>query len=254
MSTDSYRRISLPPRSEYRFELDAGEALSVRLVPDPITGAVGDAEVFGAALGGGGLEKWHAFGSDAKAAISTWNGAEIEIAGGATTEYMADEPSPLYTYGANLHLYAEKGRLRAREQLRSDDSLRSALEAMDVSSGPTLSPHVGTDAPKHLYRPDGQGPRIMVVGPESAGKTTLIKCLANYALRSPAVASIGTEEKSAAHLSRRMRGEGEADDDDEGDAADNDDDSKPLSEITGWWPVIVALDPSEVGTAASELR
>lgn len=226
------RRMVLPPRSEYRFELDAGEILSVRLVPDPMTGIRGDAEVFGMSLATGGQDKWHVFGHEARASIVSWGGAEIELAGSASIEYLADEQSPLFTYGANLHLHLERLRLRAREQLRTDAALQSQLAALDVED--VKMPQ--TNEPDPVYHPGGQGPRVMVVGPESAGKTSLIKFLSNYALRSPAVASVGDSENTR-RTTRR-------------DAEDHSDDDEPedahgLSEITGWWPVVVALDPSE---------
>lgn len=248
MASEGFRRVSLPPRSEYRFELDTGETLAVRVVPDPLTGVIGDAEVFGAPLATGGQERWYTFGNEAKVAISSWGGAEIEIAGSASTEYMADEPSPLYTYGANLHMYLEKARIRAREQLRTDKKLTEALAALDVGSDTEQPPHYETDASTDgVYRPDGQGPRIMVVGPESAGKTTLIKFLANYAIRSPAVASAEDATGSARHVMRHMQEDSDAsdDDDEEEGAKTNQDEDRAMGEITGWWPVIVSLDPAE---------
>jgi polyribonucleotide 5'-hydroxyl-kinase len=63
----------LTARSEFRFELEPGERISLRLVPDS-----GDAEVFGAELVPG-KERWYAFGDEAKAAISTWAGCELEM-------------------------------------------------------------------------------------------------------------------------------------------------------------------------------
>lgn len=239
------RRVALPPRSEYRFELDAGEVLSVRLVADQLTGMRGDAEIFGMSLATGGQDKWHTFGHEVRASITTWGGAEIEIAGSASTEYLADEPSAVFTYGANLHLHLERLRLRAREQLRTDRALQSELAAMDVENvGP---PQPDTDT---VYRAGGQGPRLMVVGPESAGKTSLIKFLSNYALRSPAVASVG-DQSNTRRITRRDAEddvEGDNDEDDEDDEDDNEpEEDEELSEITGWWPVIVSLDPSEGG-------
>lgn len=237
------RRVQLPPRSEYRFELEADEALSIRFVSDPLAGHYGDAEIFGAPLISGTQERWYAFGNEAKATISSWGGGEIELAGTASTEYMADEPSPIYTYGANMHLHLERARIRARDQLRTDKALVASLLEQDVvvDEEPPRYDDPSATAPNELYRAAGQGPRVMVVGPESAGKTSFIKFLANYAMRSPALASVeeGVEEQRMAQ-------------EDEEDVA-SDDDAQPMpdtplpstSEITGWWPMIVALDPSE---------
>ena len=272
------RRVHLPPRSEHRIELDAGEAVAIRFVPDPISGHYGDAEVFGAPLVAGSQERWYTFGNEAKFAISSWGGAEVEILGAASTEYMADEPSPTYTYCTNLHLNLERARIRAREQLRTDPSLQKILEDMDVSERTipaSYEQHGAGASGSDLYRAAGQGPRVMIVGPESAGKTSLIKFLANYALRSPALANV----KEGDDASRRAKDRSEPemhpgpdvahdDDDDDDDENRKDDEEsgvndmkhpknrkkhgsadsqakKTLSDITGWWPMIVALDPSE---------
>lgn len=64
---------TLPPRSEYRFELEPGERLSVRLVPE-----TGDAEIFGAELLEG-ENRWYTFGDEAKGCICSWNGCQIEL-------------------------------------------------------------------------------------------------------------------------------------------------------------------------------
>lgn len=64
---------TLPPRSEYRFELEAGERLSIRLVPES-----GDAEIFGASLLAGD-NRWYTFGEEAKGCVCSWNGCQIEL-------------------------------------------------------------------------------------------------------------------------------------------------------------------------------
>ncbi|KAK0559057.1 Cleavage polyadenylation factor subunit clp1, partial [Tilletia horrida] len=67
------RRQRLPPRSEFRFELEPGERISFRLLPQS-----GDAEVFGAPLVAG-EGRWYPFGEEAKAAVASWTGAELEM-------------------------------------------------------------------------------------------------------------------------------------------------------------------------------
>lgn len=62
----------LPPRSEYRFELEQGERISLRLIPGS-----GDAEIFGAEMVAG--EKFYAFGDESRVAVSSWKGAELEM-------------------------------------------------------------------------------------------------------------------------------------------------------------------------------
>ncbi len=100
-----------------------------------------------------------------------------------------------------------------------------------------------------VYRPEGQGPRVMVLGPESAGKTSLIKFLANYALRSPAVASLGKGEAGKVAESLRTGGDGiiypNMDANLSEEAKKEKREEEKRSDITGWWPVVVNLDPSD---------
>ncbi|CBQ73472.1 related to Pre-mRNA cleavage complex II protein Clp1 [Sporisorium reilianum SRZ2] len=258
--SSQHRRVFLPPRSEYRFELEPHERLSIRLVQNRTqSGDEPDAEIFGAELVGGTQERWYPFGDEAKAAVSSWRGAEIEIAGSASTEYLADEPSPVYTAYSNLHLYLERKRILARQALRADAKLLSTLagSVLDPSyiAPRTTDPNTETEsdpsgtAASTVYRPEGQGPRVMVLGPESAGKTSLVKFLANYALRSPAVASLGKGEAGKVAESLRSGGDGiiypnmEANLSEEAKKEKREEAKK--SDITGWWPVVVNLDPSD---------
>lgn len=259
-SSSQYRRVFLPPRSEYRFELEPQERLSIRLVQNRTqAGEEPDAEIFGAELVGGTQERWYPFGDEAKAAVSSWRGAEIEIAGSASTEYLADEPSPVYTSYANLHLLLERKRIEARKALRADPKLLSTLagSVLDPSyiAPRTTDPSTETEsdpsgtAASTVYRPEGQGPRVMVLGPESAGKTSLVKFLANLALRAPAVASLGKGEAGKVAESLRTGGDGiiypnmDANLSEEAKKAKREEEKR--SDITGWWPVVVNLDPSD---------
>lgn len=79
-----------------------------------------------------------------KAAIYTWHGCRLEVNGECQVEYVAEE-TPVISY-ANLHF--------AFEKLRDDASIS------------------GQD-----------GPRVLIVGPENAGKTSLAKFLISYATR-----------------------------------------------------------------------
>jgi polyribonucleotide 5'-hydroxyl-kinase len=239
MSSGSGIRIQqLPPRSEFRFELEANERLSIRLVPTS-----GDANVFGAELiPGTTAERWYTFGDECKACISSFLGCQLELAGSASTEYLADDESapPSFRPFANLHLYLEAKRIQAREWLKTDlkeqngrGVIKTLAESSLVSAADGEPPIEGdtgitpTDE-RTIYRPEGQGPRVMVLGPESSGKTSLIKFLANCALRSPAVCN------PAAAIST--------------DVSDEKGITQSGSDITGWWPSIISLDPS-VGTA-----
>ncbi|KAE8258423.1 hypothetical protein A4X13_0g1701 [Tilletia indica] len=202
------RRQHIPPRSEFRFELEPGERISFRLVP----GLGGDAECFGAPL----------------------------VAGSATFESISDEPSPTFTTHTKLHLTLERSRLQARSYLRSNTNffqteISNAPAVLHPSNSPISfdSSADGGAQQSHsfanwsqneatAYRLEGQGPRVMVVGGESSGKSSLVKFLANLAMRSPALATMSPSSSSS--------------------TANNKEDQP---EITGWWPVIVNVDPGD---------
>ncbi|CAD6927732.1 unnamed protein product [Tilletia controversa] len=240
------RRQRIPPRSEFRFELEPGERISFRLVPS----SGGDAECFGAPLVAG-EGRWYPFGEEAKAAIASWTGAELEMSQ-ATFESISDEPSPTFTTHTKLHLALERSRLLARTFLRSNEELFEtgisnapavvhpstapisfevgAAEgggAVPASSFPTFESWSSDEAT--AYRREGQGPRVMVVGGESSGKSSLVKFLANYAMRSPVLASLSSSASTT-------KGRDTA-------SAGNNKEDQP--EITGWWPVIVNVDPGD---------
>ena len=93
-----------------------------------------------------------------KSAIYTWHGCRLEVVGDCEVEYIAEE-TPMINY-ANLHFALEKLR--------------------DGAAG------VGRD-----------GPRVLVVGPENAGKTSLVKLLTAYATRCgrlPVTVNLDTKE------------------------------------------------------------
>ncbi|KAI4961767.1 Cleavage polyadenylation factor subunit clp1 [Alternaria arbusti] len=81
-----------------------------------------------------------------KGAIFTWHGCKLDIGGEVESDYIAEE-TPMMSC-ANLHF--------ALENLR-DRSIASGSVEM--------------------------GPRILVVGPENSGKTSLVKTLTSYAVK-----------------------------------------------------------------------
>ena len=83
--------------------------------------------------------------------------ARLHVTGKPSTEYVSDE-TPMVSY-MNLHLAFEQMRVKASMAARNSPSLDLA---QDVPDGP---------------------PRVLVLGPENAGKTTACKILANYAVR-----------------------------------------------------------------------
>ncbi|KAL8657342.1 MAG: hypothetical protein Q9226_002016 [Calogaya cf. arnoldii] len=124
----------LPEGSEWRFEVAFGSTVEIKLV-------WGNAELFGTELA---LKQTYTF-SGSKAAIYTWHGCTLEVAGECQVEYLAEE-TPMVSY-ANLHFALEQKRDEAAS--------------------------TGQDAP-----------RVLVLGPEDAGKTSLVKLLTAYAMRS----------------------------------------------------------------------
>lgn len=119
--------------TEYRFEVSAASTLRIKLLS-------GTAELFGTELA---PALPYTF-SGAKAAVYTWHGCVLELAGEPESEYVGEE-TPMALY-ANAHF--------ALERLR--DEARAAGEV---------------------------GPRALVVGPENAGKTSLVRVLTAYAVR-----------------------------------------------------------------------
>lgn len=82
-----------------------------------------------------------------KGAIYTWHGCKLEIGGEVESDYVAEE-TPMLSF-ANLHF--------ALEDLR-DKSVASRGAEM--------------------------GPRVLIVGPENSGKTSLVKTMTSYAVKS----------------------------------------------------------------------
>lgn len=95
----------------------------------------------------------------AKAAIYTWHGCSFEVSGDALqSEYTAEE-SPMHEY---------------------------------------INVHFAIDALRDKAKANGRlGPRVLIVGPEDAGKSSLAKILTGYAqrsARSPVVVSLDVKE------------------------------------------------------------
>jgi len=80
----------------------------------------------------------------------------LYVTGEPSTEYVSSE-TPMQVY-ANLHIALEQMRVRALRQIR------------------------GSPVPAH-DRAKQDPPRVLVLGPEHSGKTTICKILTNYAAR-----------------------------------------------------------------------
>ncbi|KAK0211107.1 Pre-mRNA cleavage complex II protein Clp1-domain-containing protein [Desarmillaria ectypa] len=137
----------LEPETEYRFELDPGTSLAVKL-------SRGHAEIFGFELVEG---QTYVFGAECKGAIFTWQGCIIEVTGHPSTDYVSEE-TPMNAYG-NLHVAFEQMRVRA-------------LRTLNGSPPPDTKSDVNAEPP-----------RVLILGPENSGKTSVCKILVNYAVR-----------------------------------------------------------------------
>ncbi|KAJ2722694.1 Cleavage polyadenylation factor subunit clp1 [Coemansia sp. Benny D115] len=108
----------------------------------------GHAEYFGAELG---PEATYTF-SGQNGAIFTWQGCTLSVTGDCQSIYVAGE-TPMDSY-INVHMALQQLRVQAHSEMQS-----SAAK--------------GTSA----------APRVMIVGPEDSGKTSLARILINYAVR-----------------------------------------------------------------------
>lgn len=136
----------LQPFWEYRFEVPHGSELTIKLV-------AGTAEKDGTELAPGNLYTFTA----TKSKINTWHGCSLEIScpkgsfDAYTAEPSAADQTPSVSH-VNLHFKLE--------------GLRSAA----------ASRHDRGDT-------DAMGPRVLVVGPPSSGKTSLVRTLTSWATR-----------------------------------------------------------------------
>jgi len=97
--------------------------------------------------------------SGTKAAVFSWHGCTLEVQGDAESEYVGSETEAMVEW-MNVH-----GML---ETLREEPS-----------------------------NTQDEGPRVLVVGPDANGKSTLVKCLASWALRmgrTPTVVNLDPKE------------------------------------------------------------
>jgi len=164
VQADEAREIVLNRGSEWRFEVSFSTTATVTLLPSKTPSDVlsGTAEIFGCELAPSQVYEF----SGIKSAVYTHHGCTLSIKGTFESEYVSEE-SPMSEY-LNLHF--------ALENMRIDSFERMSQGNPQDSAG---------------------GPRVLVVGPDNAGKTTLIKTLAGLAARtgrSPMVVNLDPRE------------------------------------------------------------
>ncbi|KAK9472346.1 Pre-mRNA cleavage complex II protein Clp1-domain-containing protein [Dipodascopsis tothii] len=158
--------VDLPPEHEWRFEVALDAEVQLQLV-------AGTAEIFGTEIAGGVTYKFSA----AKLAVFTYQGCRLEWTGEAQVEYTSDE-TPMSAY-LNLHFALEKQRMLAQER----DLLSRASAAVGLAPA-------GAGG-------EGEGPKVLILGPEGSGKSTLAKILTAYAIkmgRAPMVVNLDPRE------------------------------------------------------------
>ncbi|KAI9665582.1 MAG: Cleavage polyadenylation factor subunit clp1 [Alyxoria varia] len=176
------REIELCPGSEWRFEVSFDSTITVTLLPTtnttstPVLGDNDESPKGTAELFGTELAPTHPYTfSGAKAAIHTHHGCALRVSGDqCESDYIADE-TPLHQY-MNLHFALENLRETAAANVA-----RSKAERSGQAGG--------------LYVKGG--PRVLVLGPQNAGKTSLIRTLSGYATRmsrSPCIVNLDPRE------------------------------------------------------------
>ena len=205
-STES-RIVHLPPGSEWRFEVSFESTVHVTLLPTSSYGhgassslpngnasSVDDdltntAEIFGSELA---PSRSYTF-TGTKAAIYTNHGCRLSINGDpCESDYVADE-TPVSEY-INVHFALENVRHAAASLnlIRQQQQAQALLPPNRVfGAGVAGSEQSRDQALNH------GGPRVLVLGPENAGKTSLVKTLTAYATRaarSPCVVNLDPRE------------------------------------------------------------
>ncbi|EEH22663.2 hypothetical protein PABG_04874 [Paracoccidioides brasiliensis Pb03] len=159
---------SLSRGSEWRFEVAFGQIVRVKLL-------AGTAELFGTELA---ASQTYTF-SGTKAAIYTWHGCTLEVSAGdpiAIGGLGSTPPSPgSGSGGCQVEYIAEE------TPMAEYVNIHAALETMR----------------EEAKAAGCEGPRVLILGPEDAGKTSLTKILTGYATkrdRQPVVVNLDPSE------------------------------------------------------------
>ncbi|KAK2746321.1 Cleavage polyadenylation factor subunit clp1 [Myotisia sp. PD_48] len=159
---------SLPQGSEWRFEVAYGNTVRVKLLS-------GTAELFGTELA---PSQTYTF-SGTKAAIYTWHGCTLEV--------VAGDPVSMGGYG---NATAATGPDTGGCQVEYTAEETPMVEYANV--------HFGLETMRDESKAAGrEGPRVLILGPDDAGKTSLAKILTGYATkmgRQPFVVNIDPAE------------------------------------------------------------
>ncbi|KAJ5159928.1 mRNA cleavage and polyadenylation factor clp1 [Penicillium canariense] len=146
-------QIALKAGCEWRFEVAFGHIVRVKLLN-------GTAELFGTELA---ESQTYTF-SGTKAAIFTWHGCELEISALDTGTTTLDGVTPVAGHGAGG---CQSEYIAEETPMIEYSNMHFALESMRQEAQGS-----GKD-----------GPRVLLLGPDNAGKTSLAKILTAYATK-----------------------------------------------------------------------
>ncbi|CAD6578790.1 MAG: Cleavage polyadenylation factor subunit clp1 [Tremellales sp. Tagirdzhanova-0007] len=165
MDVSEQTTIDLEAGSEWRFELEGDETIAVRVHSQDRV-YINSQEIPPAT--------WYPIHRNTKSAIYAPTPARVEVSPLPISQYTST--STTQPQLINLHLALERIRLLAKRNLSSANGASP--------NGPS------------------RGPRVMVIGPPSSGKTTVVKNLVNMALGSGmgwSVGVVGLDPASASH-------------------------------------------------------
>ncbi|RAO69811.1 uncharacterized protein BHQ10_005823 [Talaromyces amestolkiae] len=172
-------QVNLRAGSEWRFEIAFGATVRVKLL-------TGTAELFGTELAP--LQTYTFSGT--KAAIYTWHGCALEVTAGETVNTSSNGFAP----GGST-----SGGGGGQTQGYGAGGCSSEYVAEDTPMVEYSNVHFGLETMRQEAQTEGgkDGPRVLILGPENAGKTTLTKILTAYATkmdRQPIVVNLNPME------------------------------------------------------------
>ncbi|KAJ5599685.1 Pre-mRNA cleavage complex II Clp1 [Penicillium hetheringtonii] len=166
-------QINLTPGSEWRFEVAFGHSIKVKLL-------TGTAEIFGTELA---ESQTYTF-SGAKAAIYSWHGCELEVSAGETHTATFDGVTPTAGHGAG--------------------GCQSEYVSEETPMVEYANAHFALESMREETQDSGKdGPRVLLLGPDNAGKTSVAKILTAYATkvgRQPIVVNLDPNEGCSVYL------------------------------------------------------
>jgi polyribonucleotide 5'-hydroxyl-kinase len=182
-------QINLTPGSEWRFEVAFGHIIKVKVrhklqFPYQIHSLWislihlqllnGTAELFGTELA---ESQTYSF-TGTKAAIFTWHGCALEVSASETVQSTSDGVTPTVGHGAG--------------------GCQSEYTAEETPMVEYANVHFALETMREEAQSIGKdGPRVLLLGPENSGKTTLAKILTSYATkigRQPLVVNLDPTE------------------------------------------------------------